>query len=243
MSTAAGLVGKGAAGTPNGRARATSWPRARHAHRRPSQRCEAGENRERPIVPRPFPCIHIIRQRLVVSATLCWSRRAPVAGSAGAALSDDGCFVRWAAATQDWSRGRCGANCRNAGDGGAAISTVAPAVASPLGQLEPEERATVIRTLREHLPPAAFDAVLAALAAGLDEGAALPSAVQDRDETLLLDAFDGALGAVVVSTLGITTTPSDAWLPRLRALRRPGRRRRDRRVPGDAARAAASPPE
>ena len=34
---------------------------------------------------------------------------------------------------------------------------------------------------------------------------------------MLLDAFDDALGAVVVSTLGINNTPSDAWLPQLRA--------------------------
>jgi hypothetical protein len=97
------------------------------------------------------------------------------------------------------------------------MSAVASAPPSPLSQIEPGERATVIRTLREHLPPAEFDAVLTALAGRPDEITALPHALQDRVEVLLLDAFDDALGAVVVSTLGINNTPSDAWLPQLRA--------------------------
>lgn len=97
------------------------------------------------------------------------------------------------------------------------MSTVASARPSTLGELEPDERPVVIRTLREHLPPVEFDAVLAALAVGTDEVGTLPCALQDRVEVVLLGAFDDALGAVVVSTLGIDTTPSDAWLPQLRA--------------------------
>ena len=96
------------------------------------------------------------------------------------------------------------------------MSAVASAPPSPLSLLEPAERGTVIRTLREHLPPTEFDAVLTALAGGPAEVAALPAALQDRAEVLLLDAFDDILGAVVVSTLGINNAPSDAWLLQLR---------------------------
>ncbi|GEM_PF-3449736 len=96
-------------------------------------------------------------------------------------------------------------------------SAVAAAQASPLGQLEAEERATVIGVLNARLAPREAVQVLTALSGSREEVFGLPWDVQVRAQALLLAAFPKGINAVVVSVLGIALVSADTWLPQIRA--------------------------
>ncbi|MHB8619541.1 MAG: hypothetical protein ACYDAG_08225 [Chloroflexota bacterium] len=96
-------------------------------------------------------------------------------------------------------------------------TTAAPAEAAPLSRLTREERARVIATLTEQLPPTDAVAVLTALAGSRVEVIALPRPLQRQVQQILLQAFPPGLNGLIVSSLSIALVPTASWLPEAQA--------------------------